>query len=190
MLDAIVCEEWSGRFFSFNNTWDEESQMASGRNGSGDEYFMLFRGGECVFKQFLHELEPCSETSEFLSAAEQAAPLSSGLLTAFIGEPAFSAGEISQLAWYGLDSQKWFDLQPVPIPKADSLLPMILSGSSAQYIAWANDYFEADLSQVAVQAIFEFAPLTAELVNRVNPAADLSGVLADTREIGYPSEFE
>ncbi len=190
MLDAIICEEWSGRFFSFNNTWDEENQMASGRNGSGDEFFMLFRGGECVFKQFLHELKPSSEISEVLSAAEQAAPFSSGLLTAFIGEPAFSAGEISQLAWYGLGSQKWFDVQPVPISEADSLLTLVLSGSWMEYIAWANDYFEADLSQVVVQAVFEFVPLTAELVKSINPDAALSGVLADAREFGYPSELE
>jgi hypothetical protein len=44
MLEAIVSPEWEYRYFSFNRLWDESKgeRMASMRNGSGDEYFLVF----------------------------------------------------------------------------------------------------------------------------------------------------
>lgn len=43
-LDAIVCEDWESRFFSFNSKWHVKARerMASMRNGEGDEWFLLF----------------------------------------------------------------------------------------------------------------------------------------------------
>ena len=48
MLEAIVSPEWEYRYFSFNRLWDESKgeRMASMRNGSGDEYFIVFRWDE------------------------------------------------------------------------------------------------------------------------------------------------
>lgn len=42
MLDAIMSPEWEYRYYSFNSKWGEGEMMASMRNGSGDEYFILF----------------------------------------------------------------------------------------------------------------------------------------------------
>lgn len=42
MLDAIMSPEWEDRYYSFNSQWDAGEMMASMRNGSGDEYFILF----------------------------------------------------------------------------------------------------------------------------------------------------
>lgn len=42
MLDAIVCPEWEGRYYSFNASWGETEAMGSMRNGSGDDWFILF----------------------------------------------------------------------------------------------------------------------------------------------------
>ncbi len=41
MLDAIMSPEWEYRYYSFNSKWDDGEMMASMRNGSGDEYFIL-----------------------------------------------------------------------------------------------------------------------------------------------------
>ncbi|MFD1730025.1 ATP-binding cassette domain-containing protein [Deinococcus malanensis] len=56
VLDAVLSPEWEERYFSFDQDWSAGARMASARNGSGDEAFMLFSQGECVFKQFLHEV--------------------------------------------------------------------------------------------------------------------------------------
>ena len=38
ILDAILCPEWAYRYFSFDSRWGPGEEMASMRNGSGDEY--------------------------------------------------------------------------------------------------------------------------------------------------------
>ncbi len=42
ILDAVVCQEWEFRYFSFNAQWAEGEQMASMRDGSGSHYFAVF----------------------------------------------------------------------------------------------------------------------------------------------------
>ena len=54
MLDAILSPEWEYRYYSFNSQWSEGKEMASIRNGSGDEVFLLFTGGGCILKVFDH----------------------------------------------------------------------------------------------------------------------------------------
>jgi hypothetical protein len=57
MLDAIVSPNWEYRYFSFNGEWDvsRKERMASMRDGSGDEYFMLFSPKGAILKGFDHE---------------------------------------------------------------------------------------------------------------------------------------
>jgi len=43
MLDAIMSPEWAYRYYSFDSKWGEGEMMASMRDGSGDEYFILDR---------------------------------------------------------------------------------------------------------------------------------------------------
>src|SRR5438552_1282799 len=57
-LDAILSPEWQYRYYSFNRNWDLEAgtRMASMRNGSGDDYFILFLpDGTAAIKGFNHE---------------------------------------------------------------------------------------------------------------------------------------
>lgn len=42
MLDAILCPDWEGRYYSFKAGWAAGEEMASMRNGSGDEYSIVF----------------------------------------------------------------------------------------------------------------------------------------------------
>lgn len=55
MLDAIMSPEWEYRYYSFNSKWGEGEMMASMRNGSGDEYFILFDSHGAILKGFDRE---------------------------------------------------------------------------------------------------------------------------------------
>ena len=55
MLDAILSPEWDYRYYSFNSKWGPGEMMASMRNGSGDEYFILFNEHLAAMKGFDHE---------------------------------------------------------------------------------------------------------------------------------------
>jgi hypothetical protein len=39
VLDSILSPEWEFRYYSFNSDWDENTSLASIRNGSGDHVF-------------------------------------------------------------------------------------------------------------------------------------------------------
>jgi hypothetical protein len=56
-LDAVLCAEWEGRLYSFNQAWspDRGERMASMRNGSGDDWFLVFAPGGGFLKAFWHE---------------------------------------------------------------------------------------------------------------------------------------
>jgi hypothetical protein len=55
MLDAIISPQWEFRYYSFNSTWGSGEMMASMRNGSGDDYFLLFNAAGAILKGFAHE---------------------------------------------------------------------------------------------------------------------------------------
>jgi hypothetical protein len=42
MLDAILSPEWEYRYYSFDATWGPEDELASMRNGTGDDYAIVF----------------------------------------------------------------------------------------------------------------------------------------------------
>src|SRR4030095_3057050 len=99
VLDAIMSPEWDYRYYSFNSKWDQEEMMASMRDGSGDEYFILFDSHGAIMKGFAHE----STMSPWANDAEQIWP---GVLDQvpsefgdFLSEPAFSMSETTFCIW-------------------------------------------------------------------------------------------
>jgi hypothetical protein len=55
VLDAILSPEWEFRYFSFDSTWDADEQMASMRDGSGDEWSIVFLPLGAYLRGFDHE---------------------------------------------------------------------------------------------------------------------------------------
>src|SRR5437867_3802029 len=99
MLDAIMSPEWEYRYYSFNSKWGEAEMMASLRNGSGDEYFILFNPHGAITKGFAHE-------SPMSPYATQSGKPWSGVLDdvpdefkAFLSEPAFSIDDATFCIW-------------------------------------------------------------------------------------------
>ena len=55
VLEAILSPEWSSRYHSFDASWSPGEEMASMRNGSGDDYFIVFSGKGAYIRGFDHE---------------------------------------------------------------------------------------------------------------------------------------
>lgn len=55
VLDAILSPEWEYRYHSFNGDWSREEEVASMRNGSGDEYSIVFSPAGAYVRGFAHE---------------------------------------------------------------------------------------------------------------------------------------
>lgn len=61
-LDAIISREWESRYYSFYNDWDKDKQEIyfQMRNGSGDEFQVLFTKDGSVINGYAHESEMCN----------------------------------------------------------------------------------------------------------------------------------
>jgi len=71
-LDLILSPDWQYRYYSFNTAWSPSEQMASMRDGCGDEWWMVFNSNGCAaLKGLAHESEAWSEGRESLSLALQ-----------------------------------------------------------------------------------------------------------------------
>jgi len=63
MLDAIISPEWEYRSYSYNSHWGQDEEMASMRNGCGDDWFLLFNSHGAALKGFAHEYPLAGDAS-------------------------------------------------------------------------------------------------------------------------------
>lgn len=186
MLDAILCPDWDGRYYSFNCRWNKNGdQMGSVRDGCGNELFALFNSQGCFIKGFDHEapiLDSITPDQHY-----QGLP---AIFESCVSEPAFSTDDVTFCIWRLKDDSQW-SRNSIALPKggdpdgSEALLTPF-DGNPKTYQEWAGDYYECDVSPDAVRAIYERKPLTKDLVTTLNPDQSLKDLKDDIREIGYP----
>ncbi len=198
MLDAILSADWEFRYYSFNSKWDTGKMMASMRDGSGDDYFILFYSHGVIIKGFAHE----SPMSPF---ANEPPKVWSGVLESvpnefqdFLAEPAFSIEATTFCIWRRYSDSSWQigdiaypeGLDPDTSendPDGSEELLSILDGRPSSYHSFATYYFEEEIPLSAIQHIYEHKPLTKEIVSQLNAEITLDELRDDIEEIGYPS---
>jgi hypothetical protein len=191
MLDAIMSPEWDYRYFSFNAKWDPVvgERMASMRNGSGDEYLLLFAAGGAILKGFDHE----SPMSTWSRTPKSVWP---GVIdhvpkefATFLSEPAFNLEDTTFCIWRRSSDSAWH-CGPVSFPEGDDPdgsegLLWTLDGNPTVYAEFARDYFEKTPDVDAIISIFKHHPLTPELVAGLNSEKTFEESLRDAEEIAY-----
>jgi hypothetical protein len=197
MLDAIMSPEWESRYYSFNCRWSPTEEMASMRDGSGNEYSIVFSPAGAYARGFDHESPmspyrvdpPAPWPGLFESVPEVFRALST--------EPAFSdAGTplATVCFWREHGDVEWRTgaLQSLPSGVKDDgsaewLFDVLLDGRPEAYQEFAEEYYEVAVDLEAVRSIYALRPLTQGIVSALNPEVDLSGLEEDLVEIGYPS---
>jgi hypothetical protein len=145
MLDAILSPEWDNRYYSFNSKWDEGEMMASMRNGSGDEYFILFDSHGAIMKGFDHE----SAMSPWSAEEEKLWP---GIFDdvpdefqSFLSEPAFSIQETTFCIWRRYIDSSWrvgtINYPDEDDPDGSEYMLSILDGRPSTYKEFAESYY-------------------------------------------------
>jgi hypothetical protein len=174
-LDAILCEEWSLRLFSFNAAWSPESgeRMASMRNGEGDTWFLVFVEDCAFFKAFWHA-HP-REDADAVFAGLPAA------LAAQRHEPAFSMQDVTFGGWY--EPGRGWTLRGNLAPFAEELA--ILTGATEVVRAYVASYFEVDLPPEPIAHLLRGSPIDASWVAQVAPDRAFASLQDDLDEIGY-----
>ena len=180
MLDAILCSEWQYRYFSFNSAWAPCMEMASMRNGSGDDWFLLLDSVGAALKGFAHELA----SDHALGASLQTQVPHE--FSAFLNEPAFSMQNATFCYWRKADDSTWHKVQgSLPDDGSVEMLSHLVAGPSG-YKEWAEAYYELPVDLQGVSAVFDHVPLSAAIVLALNSDADLDSTLREAAEISYP----
>ena len=187
MLDAILSPDWQYRHYSFNSRWSAGEQMASMRNGSGDEWFLLFAPWGAALKGFAHE-STLARDPGFPAHIQQSLPPG---FTSFLHEAAFSMHEATFCLWRAHAGPRWSVVSPDSAPASaygdgSAAMLSILNGNPLTYQTWAQDHYEREVPLSAVRAIYEHRPLDEALLATLNPGRALSELRPDTDEIGYP----
>ncbi|MBM4360073.1 MAG: hypothetical protein FJ096_18360 [Deltaproteobacteria bacterium] len=175
VLDAILCEDWELRLFSFNAEWGASrgERMASMRNGEGDSWFIVFSGVHAFFKAYWHEHERVDPTAIY-----------DGLPTALEPhrhEPAFSMSDVTFGGWY--EPERGWTLRGTLEPFTEEL--SILTGATAVVHAYLASYFEVDVPLDAIEHVVAGEPLEDALVRRLAAGRSSESLRSDLDEIGY-----
>lgn len=195
MLDAILEPEWELRYYSFDALWAKEQQTAWMRDGSGDDYVILFDiDGKTLIKGFAHEcaMSPhrCSPPTLWPGVMNDL-PLD---FDEFFSEPAFASADATFCLWHAPENDAWqrgaIDFPDGEDPDGSAALLAILDGNPETYRQWAQEYYERGLNLSAIERIYRHQPLTKELVFSLNADADLTSVTEDAATIGYPTRLQ
>jgi len=189
-LDLILSPEWQYRYYSFNSVWSPTEQTASMKDGSGNEWWLVFHSdGWAALKGLAPDSEAWSKNHNELSKALQSAIPAD--LADFANERAFRWDSTS-FAYFRLpNEQSWQranDLTPYSaLDSGEANLFRHLSGTPADYAAFAQDYYEKTVPVEIVGEIFKGAAITEEIVAALNPDITLQDIAEQLYdEIGYP----
>jgi hypothetical protein len=193
MLDAILCQEWEMRYYSFNSMWnkdDPSEMMASMRDGCGDHYFIWFMREGAAIKGFAHEsvLNPINNDGAPFPEVLADFP---NELSYFLREAAFSIEDTTFCYWRRRGDQAWisgnisFPVTAGADPDGSRNMLGILDGRPSTYVDYARDYFELEIDEADVHHIYQLKPLNAELLHRLQSDRKLDEFAEEIQEIGY-----
>jgi hypothetical protein len=180
MLDAILCPEWECRYYSFNCRWAPGEEMASMRNGSGDDWFLLFDANGAALKGVAHEL---AGDDRFAQEIQRQVPREFG---SFLNEAAFSMQNATYCYWRRTSDAFWTKVSGAPADDGSNEMLSVLIRGPSGYKEWAEAYLEVPVDLTAVSEVFAHQPLTEATVHALNPETDLPFAYEQAEEIGYP----
>jgi hypothetical protein len=189
-LDLILSPDWQTRFYSFDSRWSQDEQMASMRDGCGDEWWIVFhRSGWAALKGLGHDSSAWSLHHEKLSSALQRS--FPGGFGGFSTEPAFRWSETSFTYFHTVGATGWTrgnDLAGYSADDAgDTQLLAHVVGSPSDYAAFARDYYETEVDEHIVTEIFTLHPITDAVVGALNPSILLGDISEELYgQIQYP----
>lgn len=181
LLDAILLPPWEDRYHMFTAHWQPGQRLASYRNGSGDEYYLLFTTQGAILKGFVHDAPMSSYRHQPPTPWPGVLDQVPAAFAAFLAEPAFALDEVSFCLWRTLADATW-QIGPVAFPPGadpdgSAYLLAHLDGHPQTYLAWTEDYLEEDgvphpPPLTLIERLYAHDPLTEDMVRGLNARAD------------------
>ncbi|MEV6964660.1 hypothetical protein AB0M47_06045 [Hamadaea sp. NPDC051192] len=192
-LEAVASPEWQSRYYSFDPRWADGEQMASMRNGSGDEYSIVFTGAGVFLRGFAHEsnMSPAANDEELWPGLLDGLP---GVFQAQASEPAFSYEghlEATFCAWREHADVQWrtgevVDDPAVLLRDGSEMVEILCDGTGQAYQKFAEDYYERRFDLATIAQIYAGRPLTETMVASLNTDTTLAEIADEVTAMGYP----
>jgi hypothetical protein len=189
-LDLILSPDWQYRYYSFNSAWSSSEQMASMRDGCGNEWWIVcHNSGWAALKGLDHESPAWANGQESLSLAIQNEFPPE--LHSFTHEVAFDWDSTSFGYFYLPSLGRWSYANSSThfsaVDSGDNSLLNHLVGVADDYVTFASDYYETDVPKIIVESIFMLQPITQAIVSLLNSENTLEAISQELfTEIDYP----
>ncbi|WP_220296199.1 hypothetical protein [Streptomyces sp. MBT84] len=190
-LDAILSPDWEGRYYSMNANWSGGEEVASMRNGSGDEYSIVFSTAGAYIRGFDHEspMSPHGNDGEPWPGVIDEVP---ELFKPFVEEAAFTDEDgvrvVTACMWRAATDDRWhhgtidFPDRTVDPDGAMGLFELLVDRSPEAFQRFAEDYIDLE----AVSQVYALWALSQEFVSLLNPEISLTDLAQDISQVGYP----
>jgi len=191
VLDLVLTDDLYPNYFSFDARWSETEEAALMRDGSGNEYSIVFSAEGAFGYGFDHE----SPMSPYVNDLRPWPGLIDGVPEVFHAardDKAFWDHEGSPRAtvafWRTAADTQWRcgPVEGVEKDGADQLFDVLADGRPEAYLSFAEDYFEQALDLEAIRHVYALMPLTEYVVTSLNRQRRLSDLSEGIAEIGYP----
>jgi len=186
VIEAIICEDWLDRYYSYNSKWADHEEFCEMKNGQGDSLQILFHNDGCVINGMTHEFYPKDKSK-----------LTQGLPKFYddfiFGEPVHSIGTTFCIWTNNENSWQIGELENFDDDSEEML--KIFDDNPQTYIDWAIDYYEDGFiinenTLNVVSDIYQGKVLTKSMVETINKDIDhWQQLKEDLAEINYPNEL-
>ncbi|MET7738718.1 hypothetical protein [Streptomyces sp. NPDC005385] len=185
------------REYCFLPSWSEPEELASLRNGSGDELDIVFSLTGAYIRGFDHE-SPLSPYGHEDVPAPWPGVLDSvpEIFRRYIDEPAFTDEDgcpvVTVCLWRTADATSW-EAGPITYPdghsdpdSSDWLFELLLDPTPEAFRSFAEDYYETSVDVEIIRHIYDLRPLDRSHIAALNPSAPVETILAEAKAMGYP----
>lgn len=193
-LDVVLSPDDDDRYHLYDTAWAPGEELASMRDGAGNEYSVVFTAAGAYVRGFDHE----SPMSPYATDDEQPWP---GVLDAVpevfrkcVAEPAFSDESgtpcVTVCLWREHRDTGWqHGVIEFPGGGGDGagwMFALLADGTPEAFQKWAQGYYEKPIDLDAVRHVYAGYPLTANVVTALNPATTLAAIADSVAATGYP----
>lgn len=198
VLEAILSPEWESRYHSFDTSWSPGEEMASMRNGSGDEYSIVFSAAGAYIRGFDHEsvMSPYGNDGPWPGVLDSVP----GVFRHCVEEPAFCDEDgmpvVTACLWREAGDDRW-RVGEIEYPDGESdpdgaahLFGLLVEPSAEAFRRFAEDYYEVPVDLDAVRHVHALRPLTQAVVTALNADLTLKDLAEDLAASRYPSAVD
>lgn len=185
------------RCYSFNASWSETEELASMRNGSGDEFDIVFSPAGAYIRGFDHEspLSPYHH-EDVPTPWRGVVDWVPDVFRNLVGEPAFTDEDgtpvVTVCMWRRVGDERW-QSGPIDFPDghpdpdgSEWLFGLLVDPTPEAFQAFAEDYYEIAVDIEVVRHIYGLRPLGRAEIASLNPAASVDALVEAAEAIGYP----